>query len=168
MNTVDLCCFAFLFLLGARGTWRGFVNEWAGLIGLLSGYFFAVFYSPTVDLWLKNYLDFSPDYSFIASGALVFLGTYLIVVLVGAVFTKILKVVWLGWLNRLLGGLSGLLKGAIVLAFAIAIYNGHLVSFFGARPWVGESLIFDFLSSFGGYLRNNPSFLTDGVDQLRA
>ena len=79
----------------------------------------------------------------------------------GTLITKILKIVWLNWLNRLLGGASGLLKGAALLAIIIVVYNNQLASFFGLAPWLGNSVFFDLLKFVGEFFLNNSSELID-------
>lgn len=161
MNLVDFCCLTFLFVLSARGAWRGFVNEWAGLLGILGGYWMAIIYGPAVNLWLIKSLDFSLSYSLIAARFILFFGSYFTVAALGTLITKILKIVWLNWLNRLLGGASGLLKGAALLAIIIVVYNNQLASFFGLAPWLGNSVFFDLLKSVGEFFLYNSSELID-------
>lgn len=168
MNIVDICCLAFLFALSARGAWRGFVNEWAGLLGVFIGYWMAVIYAPRVDLWLIQSFDFSVNYSLLAARVIMFCGSYFTVALLGRLITKILKIVWLNWLNRLLGGVSGLLKGVALLAIIIVIYNNQLASFFGSAPWLGNSIFFDLLDSLGENFLYYSDELMDKNNPIKA
>ncbi len=168
MNIVDLCCLSFLFLLTARGIWRGFVNEWAGLLGVFIGYWMTLIYSPIVDLWLINSLDFPENYSLFAARIVIFLISYFTVALLGNLITKVLKVVWLNWINRLLGGTSGLLKGVAVLSIALAVYNNQLASFLGSEPWLGSSIFFDILNSVGEFFIYHSDGFVDKNSTINA
>jgi membrane protein required for colicin V production len=56
--------------------------------------------------------------------ALLFLGISILLHLVAKLLTKLFKKVSLGWLNRLLGGLFGIIKwGIIVLAIVLCIHQ---------------------------------------------
>lgn len=168
MNVVDFCCLSFLFVLTARGAWRGFVNEWAGLLGIFIGYWMVIIYAPIVDLWLITSLDFSVNYSLFSARIIIFLGSYFTVTLLGNLITKVLKVVWLNWLNRILGGASGLLKGSALLAIVIVIYNHQLASFFGSAPWLGNSMFFGLLDSLGEFFLYHSDGFIDKNNPIKA
>ena len=111
MNVVDISCLALVAFFAGRGIWRGFVNEWSGLLGLVMGYFAIQAYAPPAGDWLANALELSAPSALLMAKFTLFLAAYLGIVLLGKALTKVLKLVWLGWVNRLAGGLSGLAKG---------------------------------------------------------
>lgn len=84
----------------------------------------------------------------------VFLGVYLGVVLLGKLLTKVLKLVWLGWINRLVGGVSGLLKGFVFVALVWALYTHFLLPRFGdtLSLYVGSSWVYDLVAWVGRQL----------------
>lgn len=148
MNTVDFCCFLVLLVLTARGAWVGLVNEWAGLLGIFLGYFLSVMYAPGLDLWCQNVFELSFDYSLTAARVFIFLISYVVFKILGSFLTKILKLVWLNWINRALGGASGAFKAVVFLSVFFTVYNSHLIYFFDQAPLMGDSLIFRAVEMF--------------------
>ena len=104
MNVVDISCLALVAFFVGRGVWRGFVNEWSGLLGLALGYWAVQSYADPAAAWLANALELSDQSALLVAKFAVFLAAYLVVVLLGKALTKVLKLVWLGWINRLAGG----------------------------------------------------------------
>ena len=152
MNTIDLCCFVVLLLMTVRGGWVGLVNEWAGLLGVFLGYFLSVIYAPNLDLWFQNAFEISSNYSLITARVFVFLVSYIFFKTLGSVLTKILKLVWLNWINRALGCVSGAFKAIVFMSVFFTIYNNNLVGFFDQSPLKGDSSIFKAIEMFGSML----------------
>ena len=135
-----------------RGGWVGLVNEWAGLLGVFLGYFLSVIYAPCLDLWFRNAFELSFDYSLITARVFVFLISYIFFKTLGSVLTKILKLVWLNWINRALGCVSGAFKAIVFMSVFFTIYNNNLVGFFDQSPLKGDSSIFKAIEMFGSML----------------
>ena len=135
-----------------RGGWVGLVNEWAGLLGVFLGYFLSVIYAPSLDLWFRNAFELSFDYSLITARVFVFLVSYIFFKTLGSVLTKILKLVWLNWINRALGCVSGAFKAIVFMSVFFTIYNNNLVGFFDQSPLKGDSSIFKAIEMFGSML----------------
>lgn len=132
MSPFDLAFIALLALLVLRGAWRGFLVEWAGFAGLVLGYWVAEIYQGLVIPHLIEGLDMAPVAAGYLSFALIMVATYIVVVLIAKLITKIAKWVMLGWLNRLLGAVSGVAKALILSTLIIAIctllYENGLLS----------------------------------------
>lgn len=153
MNVVDISCLALVAFFVGRGVWRGFVNEWSGLLGLALGYWAVQSYADPAAAWLANALELSDQSALLVAKFAVFLAAYLVVVLLGKALTKVLKLVWLGWINRLAGGLSGLAKGVVFSALLLAFYLQVIVpKFHISSPWTGESWVYHTLVSAGSVL----------------
>ena len=152
MNTIDLCCFVVLLLMTVRGGWVGLVNEWAGLLGVFLGYFLSVIYAPSLDLWFRNVFEVSFDYSLITARVFIFLVSYIFFKTLGSVLTKILKLVWLNWINRALGCVSGAFKAIVFMSVFFTIYNNSFVYFFDNAPLKGDSSVFKAIEMFSSML----------------
>jgi len=153
VNVVDISCLALVAFFAGRGIWRGFVNEWSGLLGLVMGYFAIQAYAPPAGDWLANALELSAPSALLMAKFTLFLGAYLGIVLLGKALTKVLKLVWLGWVNRLAGGLSGLAKGVVFSALLLAFYLQAIVPKFQiSEPWTGDSWVYSTLVSAGNVL----------------
>jgi membrane protein required for colicin V production len=117
MNAADVVIGIILIVGVASGIARGFVRGILGLVGLVLGIMLAVAY---YDWLAANALSFLPGEH--VPEVLSFLLIFLVVVLsIGAlarVLAHVLKLSTLGWLDRLAGGLLGLLTASI---FASAV-----------------------------------------------
>ena len=143
VNGVDIFLLALVAFFTGRGIWRGFINEWSGLVGLAVGYFLIQKYAEPTGAWLSNAFEWGISNATLVGKFVLFLGGYLIVVLLGKLLTKVLKLVWLGWANRLLGGVSGLAKGIVFTALIWAAYADLVVPRFAiSEPLTGESWVY--------------------------
>ncbi len=155
MNSVDIFVLALVAFFTGRGIWRGFINEWSGLVGLAVGYFLIQKYAEPTGAWLANAFEWGISTASLVGKFLLFLGGYLVVVLLGKLLTKVLKLVWLGWANRLLGGISGIAKGIVFTALIWAAYTDLIVPRFAiAEPLEGESWVYRSLNSAKNALLN--------------
>jgi uncharacterized membrane protein required for colicin V production len=88
------------------------------------GYLAAITY---LDPFQNFVLVFFPDLPQIATKitcfSLLFVGTNILLRLAGSFFTKTLKFAMLGWLNHLLGGLSGLIKSILIATIVVFLIN---------------------------------------------
>jgi membrane protein required for colicin V production len=148
VNSVDIFVLVLVAFFTGRGIWRGFINEWSGLVGLAVGYFLIQKYTEPTGAWLSNAFEWGISNATLVGKFVLFLGGYLVVVLLGKLLTKVLKLVWLGWANRLLGGISGLAKGIVFTALLWAAYTDLFVPRFAVtEPLEGESWVYRSLNS---------------------
>jgi membrane protein required for colicin V production len=115
MTGLDLLIVALVLAFVGRGIWRGFINDLSGLLGLLLGYLFAGPLAKRVEPFLEAFIEDDGLRSGIAYYLSLFV-LYLAVVLLGKIATQLSKLILLGWLNRVLGGVSGLAKGFMIAA----------------------------------------------------
>jgi len=104
-----------------RGFSKGLIIELATLIGMIVGILAAWYFSADLTAWLKDYFSFGPTVTRMISYALIFLAVMLVFWIIGKIITKVVDLVMLGWLNKLLGAVFGLLKGVIVAALLLMI-----------------------------------------------
>jgi len=103
-------------LLIGRGIWLGFLKQVTGLLALYLGYFVA---SQHIDKILPLMRDISdnPQVIFITGYVVLFIVTYIVVMLLGKALGYVINMTITGWFDRLLGGLVGFAKAAIVVIF---------------------------------------------------
>jgi membrane protein required for colicin V production len=119
MNGVDI---AILVILGAfliKGLLRGLLKEACSLIGLLLGAFLAFrFHAPLAE-GLAQSFNFPLPVCVIVAFLLIFLATSLVFAVLGYLLSKVVKLLFLGGLNRVAGGLFGLVQGGVLLALVL-------------------------------------------------
>jgi membrane protein required for colicin V production len=127
-----------LNVLGAIG--QGFFYELFSFAGVIVGYLIAAWEYPRVAAFYSHYVN-SAWTADIAG----FLTLFFVVLLLGSVAGKIarwaIKEVGLRWIDRLLGGLFGFLKGIVVCTVVVMA----LAAFTPTSPWIQESRIAPFM-----------------------
>jgi membrane protein required for colicin V production len=121
MNLLDIAILIIVALMTIRGFFRGIVQEAATLLGLIVSFFLAALYYKNLAGWLER---FAPTHEIILSFfcfvflfiLCIFLFNFLAILARGAI-----RLTLLGWLDRTLGGLFGLIKGAVILFVLVTI-----------------------------------------------
>lgn len=124
MNFIDLTILIVVILFSIRGLIRGFVLEITSLVGLLVGYLTAMlFLDQVTNLFLILFPSLPRTVLQIISFLILFIGSNLLLKLLAQLLTKTLKLALLGWLNRLLGGLAGLVKSVILMSMVVFLFS---------------------------------------------
>lgn len=128
MQTIDIIIAVLLALGLISGLRAGLVKQVCSLVGLIAGLLVArALYLPMGD-WLTAELGTSPQTAHIVAFILLLVIVPLLFSLVGWLVSKILGFICLGWLNRLLGGVIGIAKYALlagVVLTAIELFDGR-------------------------------------------
>ena len=123
MNTFDIIIAAILVFGFIRGLLKGLFVEVASLVSLIAGIYGAIHFSYFVSNILAEKVDWDEKYITIVSFAVTFAIIVLVIALLGKLFTKIADFASLGFLNKLLGGVFGALKLALILSFSLLVFN---------------------------------------------
>ncbi len=114
MTAYDLVVLGLFALLIGRGIWLGLLKQVTGLLALYLGYFAAGQYHELIFPILKDISD-NPKVIFLTSYVILFIATYIIVMLVGKLLAYVIQLTIAGWFDRFLGGLVGFAKGLILV-----------------------------------------------------
>jgi membrane protein required for colicin V production len=152
MTALDAVVVAITLLFLIRGVWVGFVRQLASIAALLLGFIFAGIHYEALSPRLDPFIA-SPQLRFLLTYALIFLAVFLAVVLLGLVLRKVMTISLLDWFDRLLGGIFGLGKAALVstvcfmgLAGVLAASNPLLTgSFFAPHLTKSSAFLLGFL-----------------------
>ena len=133
MNFLDIVVLVLLLLGIFQGLWKGFFVEIASLFSLVLGVFIAIKFSDYTAQWIRENYFKDSEYLEIIAFTITFLAVLIGVILLGKVFTRLADFSGLGWINRLLGAVFGLLKMAFILSIALHYFgkfnsNNFLVS----------------------------------------
>ena len=123
MNTFDIIIAALLLFGIVRGLMKGFLVETASLIALIGGVYGAIKFSYFIGNYLKNSVSWSEKYITLVAFAATFLVIVIGVSLLGKLFTKIAAFVSLNIINKLLGGVFGGLKIALILSVLFIFFD---------------------------------------------
>jgi len=121
VNGLDFFIIGIIGLAAIRGFFRGFVREFFSLLGIALGVYYAA----------NKYTSFTRFFEFLGkpflikviSFIVVFLLIYLLVTLVGVVISKFLKLLFLGFADRILGIVFGAFEGMFLVAAILYIFT---------------------------------------------
>ena len=124
MNWLDIVLAIPLLWLTFKGLRNGFIIELASLAALILGIFVALHFSFYAEGYLSDHFEISERYLYIISFVITFVVVAVIIYLIGKLIHKLFQIIALGLLNRIAGGIFGLLKAALVLSVLIYFLNG--------------------------------------------
>ena len=162
MNVFDIIVIICLGYGLIRGLIKGFIVEVSGVIaiffGALGAFKFASLFTPFV----FNYVNLDP---MIVQG-ICFLILFIVIVygisLLAKMITKTLQIIALGLLNRIMGGLFGLIKWLVIISSLTLVFN-QIESVISLVPqaYIAESIAYKYFVDLGillfdWLLNNNP------------
>jgi membrane protein required for colicin V production len=148
MNIVDiilLICFVPAVVQGFR---KGFISQVVAIVSIIFGAWVSFRFNAEVSAWLGQYFSGSEQVMKVVSFALIFIAALVALALLGRLLEGAVKLVMLGWLNKLLGVAFSLLKAGLIVGLAIMLFCS-LNNTFGlvSEEVLGESVLFPPLKS---------------------
>ena len=119
MNIFDLLILGFMAIGISVGLYRGFFKEFVGTVGLLVAAIVANLVSPYARPWLGDVITDE-----LVASVVLWVATFLLMMFVmnrvAWLLGKVFSSLSMGWVNRLAGGLFGMLKYALIAALVIS------------------------------------------------
>ena len=106
-----------------RGFSKGLILELASLLALVAGIYGAMHFSSFTFEYLSNYVEIETSYLQLASYGLTFIIIVLVVTLTGKILTLLIKMVALGFINRMMGAVFGGLKALLILSVLLLFFD---------------------------------------------
>jgi membrane protein required for colicin V production len=127
-----------------RGIFRGFIREIAAIAGVVVGFYVAYANFKTISPMLARWIP-TPAYLDIVSFILLFCVVLIIITGAGILIRLIIKMALLGVFDRVLGGLFGGIKGALIVSLLFIL----LVSFLppGGTKMVTDSKLAPYVNA---------------------
>ncbi|HSP11449.1 MAG TPA: CvpA family protein [Salegentibacter sp.] len=123
MNTIDIVL-ALILLYGLiRGFFRGILAEIASLVGIVAGIFGAIHFSYLLGDYFSENMGWDSQYVNLIAFAITFILIVFFISLAGRVLTKLAGLAALGLVNKLLGGVFGLIKVAFITSVVIMFFK---------------------------------------------
>src|ERR1700679_144075 len=134
MNPLDWLLAILLTYSVVRAAIRGFFQEAFALAGLILGFLLACWFYRSLALNLKGLIG-SPQIAQLTAFLLILAFTMIVATLIGKLLRSTASAIGLGFADRLLGALFGLLRGALLgVALLLAV-----TAFLPAAPWIENS-----------------------------
>jgi membrane protein required for colicin V production len=125
MNYIDLIIALVLAWFAYRGYSKGLVIELVSLVALVLGIYVAMFFSDVTADFLVEYFNVGKKYLSLIAFVLTFILVVIGVVTIGRVLEKVIDILLLGFLNKLTGGVFGVLKGHVDFKFVDYVAQLH-------------------------------------------
>ncbi len=133
MNVLDiilLLCFVPAIIGGLR---RGFIAQVVAIISIILGIWLSFKFSAVLSGWLGQWIEAGEQVLHVISFAVIMILAILALAAVGKLIEATVKIILLGWLNRLLGLIFALLKYALIIGLLLMLFNSlngqfHLVN----------------------------------------
>jgi membrane protein required for colicin V production len=121
MNLLDLLLVIVIGISVATGFMAGFARVGIGFIATISGLLFGFWYYSVPALWLNEHWKMSANAANMLGFFIVFFMFLTAGAMIGKLLAKLFKWTGLTWLDRVLGGLFGLVRGALLAIVAVAV-----------------------------------------------
>jgi len=126
MTALDIGVIVVTAFFLVRGVWIGFVRQIAFLLALFLGYAAAGRYYPAFSQYLTGIS--SPQLRFVVTYGLLFFTTYVLTMVLGLGLKRVMQITFLGWFDRLLGGIFGLGKAVFITTMLFMALTGIFTS----------------------------------------
>lgn len=123
MNYLDIILGIVLLFGLFKGLKNGLLIEIASLIALILGVYGAIHFSYYAVDFLNEKVDWSEHAINLTAFAVTFIIIVVVITLAGRLLTKVASLAMLGIVNRILGGVFGLLKSAFILSVLIMFFS---------------------------------------------
>lgn len=132
MSIIDiilLICFVPAIFNGVK---KGFISQVISIVSIIAGVWVSFEFASIFATWIGQYIQASENVLGIVAFALIMVGVFVLLGIVGRFLEGIVKFVMLGWLNKLLGIAFSLIKSGLIIGLVIMVFssinnNFHLV-----------------------------------------
>ena len=137
MNLFDIIVIVILGYCLIRGVFRGLVKELSSIVGVFGGFYAAYTYYPVLAKPLSKWIA-NAGYLNILSFLIIFCGVFIIISILGIIINYLLKIVFLGWLDRVSGAMFGAMKGILIVSVLLIALTAFLPK---GTPVIKDSLL---------------------------
>ena len=123
MNSLDYILLLPLLYGLYRGFTKGLIIELASLLALTLGIYGALHFSSFTFEFLSDYVEIKTVYLQLASYVLTFLIIVMVISITGKALTILIKLVALGFINRMMGAIFGSIKVLLILSVFILFFD---------------------------------------------
>jgi len=120
MTLFDYAVLTIIGLSVGLGWWRGFVYELLSLLGWLAAYFVARLFAPELSPLVPDAVTADEVRTALAYAS-IFIGTLMVGAIVAWSLSKLIQFVGLGWLDGVMGGAFGLVRGMLLVLILVLL-----------------------------------------------
>ena len=134
MAILDIVLLACFIPAVVQGLTKGFIQQVISIVSIVIGIWLAHRLSSTISVWLGQYVGIEAKVLNVICFMVIVILAILLLYWVGELVTRVIKIVTLGWLNRLLGVIFAILKVAIILGVLIMVFESVNDTFHFVKP----------------------------------
>lgn len=123
MSVIDIVLGALILFGLVRGLMKGLFVEVASLVALIGGVYGAIHFSNFAASFLESKVDWDEKYINITAFAITFVIIIIAIAMAGKALTKLADFAALGIVNKLLGGVFGAAKIALILSVILLVFD---------------------------------------------
>jgi membrane protein required for colicin V production len=120
MNSIDIIITIVALLFGVLGVYWGLIRQVLALVGLIAGIVLASRYSGAVSDALSSFIS-NDMLALVLGFALVLIAVSSVASLLASLLRRFIGLLFLGWLDHLIGGLLGLLQGLLACTVILLV-----------------------------------------------
>lgn len=125
MNPLDILIIVIWTYCLTMGLFRGLFRELSAIAGVLAGFYAAYTYYTDIAAYLTQWIS-NAGYLNILSFLIIFLTVFILIGILGAIVKYLLKIITFGWLDRVAGGMFGLIKGTLIVSVLLMTFTAFL------------------------------------------
>lgn len=126
LTPYDMVILGLFAVLIGRGIWLGLLKQVTGLVALYLGYYTASQYNEAIFPVLQD-VSTNPKVVFLTSYVILFVVTYIVVMLIGKGLGYVISLTITSWFDRLLGAIVGFAK-AVILSVLLHMILGTVLA----------------------------------------
>jgi membrane protein required for colicin V production len=153
MGFLDIVLGALLIYALIKGIMNGLFIELASFISLLVGIYFAVKFSDIIKEMLSGFVHWNPNTIQIIAFILTFIIVVIGITLLAKILTGIADFAFLGWINKLGGGVFRILKTVLIIGIVFSLFekinHNH---FFAKKESLDNSIFYNPIQKTAGYM----------------
>lgn len=123
MNILDIILLLCLVWAVVQGLRKGFISQVIAIISIISGVWMSARFTNVVCTWLSQWISGSEQVLKVVAFTLILVAVFLVLAALGKALEGIIRLVMLGWLNKLLGVVFSLLKCLLILGLIVLAFN---------------------------------------------
>lgn len=123
MSLIDIIVLVIYIPALVMGIRRGLVEQAAAIISIILGVWAAFHFSSIACQWLEQYIDVSASLLNVISFSAILIAVILVLMLIAKAISGVIRLIMLGWLNRLLGAVFATFNTALALGIAFILLN---------------------------------------------
>ena len=123
MNSLDIFILIPIVLGFVLGIFKGLIKELASLAAIVLGIYAAKMFSPFVTHRLVDFFDLSVNTAATVAYLLLFIAVVVALLIIVRLIDKLLSAIALGGINKLLGGIFGAFKFALIVSVLLNVFD---------------------------------------------